>query len=310
MTTDSETRIIALTGAEGKYPHARPKGYIDWAPRQQTLTVLAQVRDVLRQYSEHLPLTIRQVFYRLVATCGYEKTERGYSRLCEYMNSARRARLIPFDAIRDDGWHQGEHTGFGGVDDFWGNVQYWAEDYALDKQARQSRWLAILVEAQGMRPQIERVAAPYSVPVFSSGGFDSLTAKKGLADRAAEQQRPCIFLHIGDYDPSGVCIFDAVAADVAAFCASDMAPAPTFERIAITPDQVSDLNLPTAPPKATDKRGAKMAATCQAEALPPDVLAVIVDDAIRANTDMAVLDADRLQEVADRTALLEKIRGL
>lgn len=310
MSTDSDSRILSLTGAQGKYPHARPKGYIDWQPRQQTLTVLAQVQDVLRQYSEHLPLTIRQVFYRLVATCGYEKTERGYSRLCEYMNSARRARLIDFDAIRDDGWHQGDGGGFTDPDHFWQTVGRAANSYTLDKQARQPRWLAVLVEAQGMRPQIERVAAPYSVPVFSSGGFDSLTAKKGLADRAAEQQRPCIFLHIGDYDPSGVCIFDAIASDVAAFCVSDMALAPTFERIAITAEQVSEFNLPTAPPKATDKRGTRMAETCQAEALPPDVLADIVDDAIRANTDMAVLDGDRLLEQADRAELLEKIRWL
>jgi len=43
------------------------------------------------------------VFYRLVATCGFDKTERSYARLCEAMARARRAGLISFDVIRDDG---------------------------------------------------------------------------------------------------------------------------------------------------------------------------------------------------------------
>ena len=34
------------------------------------------IRAVLAQYEAFLPLTIRQIFYRLVGTVGYEKTER------------------------------------------------------------------------------------------------------------------------------------------------------------------------------------------------------------------------------------------
>jgi hypothetical protein len=51
---------------------------------------------------DYLPLTIRQIFYRLVGVHDYEKTERGYKRLCEHLNRARRARIVAMDAIRDD----------------------------------------------------------------------------------------------------------------------------------------------------------------------------------------------------------------
>ena len=50
-----------------------------------------------------LPLTVRQIFYRLVGAHGYDKTEQAYARLGEHLNRARRAGLIEFDAIRDDG---------------------------------------------------------------------------------------------------------------------------------------------------------------------------------------------------------------
>jgi hypothetical protein len=45
-------------------------------------------------------LTIRQVFYRLVATADFEKTEKGYNGLCKVIVRARRAGLIPMNAIR------------------------------------------------------------------------------------------------------------------------------------------------------------------------------------------------------------------
>ena len=58
----------------------------------------------------------------------------------------------------------------------------------------------------------------------------------------------------------------------------------TFTRLAVTPAQIVQIGLPTAPPKDTDRR-AFSGATCQAEAIAPDVLARIVRDAIDARLD-------------------------
>jgi len=59
---------------------------------------------VLAEYAEQLPLTLRQIFYRMVGAYGYEKTEQAYERLGETLNKARRARVIGMDAIRVDGF--------------------------------------------------------------------------------------------------------------------------------------------------------------------------------------------------------------
>src|SRR5262249_39320847 len=64
---------------------------------------------------------------------------------------------------------------------------------------------------------------------------------------------------------------------------------------AVTPEQIDRLRLPTAPPKATDNR-AFSGETCQAEALPPDVLANILRTAIEERVDQRVLDRVLRQE--------------
>lgn len=56
----------------------------------------------LEEYRAHLPMTARQIFYRLVGAYAYPKDEAGYGRLIEMLNRARRARMIPMESIRDD----------------------------------------------------------------------------------------------------------------------------------------------------------------------------------------------------------------
>ena len=81
----------------------RPRGFAPWTPRPETISLLAAIHTVLDDYRDHLPLTCRQVFYRLVGASGFDKTEAAYARLCETVGRARRAGLLPFAAIRDDG---------------------------------------------------------------------------------------------------------------------------------------------------------------------------------------------------------------
>jgi hypothetical protein len=90
-----------LGGAQRVRPRVR--GFAEWSPRRETLELLARVNAVLGEYADHLPLTLRQIFYRLVGAHGYEKTEQAYERLGEHLVRARRARIIPMEAIRDDG---------------------------------------------------------------------------------------------------------------------------------------------------------------------------------------------------------------
>lgn len=281
----------------------RPRGFIDdWTPRADTASLIDNIRNVLAEYHSYLPLTIRQIFYRLVVNVSYEKSELGYKRLCEVSNKARRARMIPFDAIRDDGFHR---TDFLGYEDESHARRYLAREaktYRIDRQRHQDRRLVVWCEAQGMVPQLERVTEPYSIPVYSSGGFDSVTVKHAVAQEFSDLG-DVLVLHVGDHDPSGVHVFGSLDEDVTAFL-DEFGGYAEFVRLAVTPAQINRYSLPTAPPKATDRR-AFTGLTTQAEALPPDLLASILDEAIKANIDDEAYQLAINEEAEERTRLIE-----
>src|SRR5919106_6121996 len=143
--------------------------------------------------------------------------------------------------------------------------------------APQPNHLEVWCEAAGMLPQLVAVAERYSVRCYSSSGFDSLTAKKRLADRICAMGKPAVILHLGDFDPSGESIFETIAEDVAAFVHADRPHGLVtvqFERVALTEEQVELYSLETAPPKASDTRAKSWSGgTCQLEALAPDQIA-------------------------------------
>jgi hypothetical protein len=298
IVTDKASHVL-LGGASRI--RTRVRGFAPWSPQQDTQRLLGLVQGVLREYHDNLPLTVRQIFYRLVGAHGYDKTEHAYQRLAEHLSRARRANMISMDAIRDDGITVIAPTCYRNASDFLDNVRSSAEQMKLDHSSGQKTRLVVLCEAAGMGPQIARVANPFGVDVFPAGGFDSTTAKHGFAAQLADHDRPTEVLHIGDHDPSGVHMFLAFAEDVAAF-AHDLGGDVRFTRLAVTPDQIERHSLPTAPPKTTDKR-AFHGLTCQAEALAPDDLADIVRTAITQRYDRAAFDRVLKREKRERAKL-------
>ncbi len=250
---------------------SRPRGLAEWRPQAKTRLLLGQVQAVLTEYADYLPLSIRQVFYRLVGAYDYDKSEAAYERLAEALNRGRRAGIVPFAAIRDDGVKVEAPLAFHGLPDFVDTIRAAAGNYRRERLEGQPSAVVVWVEAAGMVPQAARVAGPYGVPVYSCGGFDSIPAKHDAAQRALAQDRPTVVLHIGDHDPSGVSLYTAIAEDVEQFAYDLGAEHPvTFHRVAVTPEQISRYQLPTVAAKAHDKRGAWLGgATVQAEALPP-----------------------------------------
>jgi hypothetical protein len=292
-----------LGGAERT--KTRPRGFAPWSPRPDTLELIARVNAVLGEYQDHLPLTLRQIFYRLVGAHGYEKTERAYERLGEHLVRARRARFIPMEAIRDDGGAVITPVMWANAEQYLAAVRAQAGELRLDRTAGQKTRLAVLCEAAGMAPQLARVTDPFGITVMSSGGFDSLTEKHAFAAELARHERPTEVLSIGDQDGSGVWMFAAYLEDVEAFT-RDLGGEATFTRLAVTPQQIVAYDLPTAPPKEGDRR-AFAGLTCQAEALAPDVLAGILRDALEARVDRRAFDRVLRRERAVRRELMERL---
>src|SRR5215213_9277393 len=282
----------------------RVKGYAPWNPQKKTKVILEQVEEILEEYRNYLPLTGRQIFYRLVGKYEYEKNERAYERLTNYLVRARRAGIIPFAFIRDDGASVMEHVHYRDENAFYEHIRKQGEAYRRDKLANQKVDIRVYCEAAGMMPQLHATCEPYSVPVYSCSGFDSLTAKYDLAQACkktfAYEGRKTVILHLGDYDPSGESIFnDGLVEDIHAFLERDVShkephEIAVFERVALKPEHIERFNLPTAPPKSSDSRAKNWqgVATCQLEALPPDVLAGLLDATIKTYINLAVYEQD------------------
>jgi hypothetical protein len=129
----------------------RPRGYAAWRPHRSTQVLIEQVVSVLEEFREYCPLTVRQVFYRLVASHDYPKSERAYRNLCEHLVRARRARLIPFDVLRDDGIVSDRHAYYGGVEEFWDATVGAARKYQRDRQEGQEVRIELWCEAAGIQ---------------------------------------------------------------------------------------------------------------------------------------------------------------
>jgi hypothetical protein len=284
----------------------RVRGFAPWRPDRESLELVKQVRTVLELFRAYLPVSIRQVFYRLVSTVGYPKDESSYKRLGDILNRARRAGLIDWDDFRDDGFQRSRMSSFDSPADWAEAVLHSARSYRLDRQSGQARRLVVWCEAAGMVPQLERVAKEFSVPVLCSGGFDSVTAKHSVAVEWASMGDVTV-LHLGDHDPSGVHMFGSLDEDIRAFLNGlDAGGRVEFQRLAVTLDQVVELNLPTAPAKETDRRSFD-GETVQCEAIPPDELARVLERAILDRFDHPGLQGVLSLEDEQRTKLVDHV---
>jgi hypothetical protein len=284
----------------------RPRGFIErWNPRQKSLDLLKHVEAIIAEYD--MALTIRQIFYRLIGRYLYPKTENDYKNLCELLNKARRARLIPMEAIRDDGFVSYYPRAWDSAEHFMASVRRDAEHFRLDRQKGQLRRLVVMCEAGGMALQLFQIANPYGIAVLSAGGFDSTTDKHRLGDHWAQESQPTTVLHIGDYDASGETMFDVLLEDIGAFARSYGGDV-EFVRVAITSEQARLRGLPSAPPKPTDHRPRHFTdtETWQAEALDPNDLARILEDTITGRFNRAIYN-DVLVQDEIRRALIARL---
>lgn len=311
-TTATSRKLYSTQTGKG-----RVKGYAEWNPHKKTRVIMAQVKEILGEYHDELPLTARQIFYRLVGRYGYPKTESAAESLNNWLVRARRSRMIPFDSIRDDGASVMRGKFYTSEEDFFGYMQEEANGYERDKLANQPRDIRVYCEAAGMMPQLARVTHRYSVPVYSCSGFDSLTAKYDLAEAIAKAHtyrgRQTVILHLGDMDPSGETIFDAIRDDVYGFLEVDVPhkrgeDIAIFERVALTEELVEEYNLPTDPAKeSSHSAGWGGRRACQLEALAPDVLANILGMAIEGHMDLDILKADREAEEEERRRITKAL---
>src|SRR4051795_4843576 len=89
------------------------------------------------------------------------------------------------------------------------------------------------------------------VPLMVARGYASLSFLYTAAEYINTLTVPTFIYHLGDFDPSGVNAGEKIEQTL-----QELAPDAeiVFERIAVTPEQIADWDLPTRPTKTSDTR--------------------------------------------------------
>jgi hypothetical protein len=256
--------------------------------------------DLLQVVEDNRPCTCRQVFYRAVSAGVIPKTEAAYKGVvCRLLARLRRDGRLDYNAIADNTrWMRKPrtHTSLEGA------LEATAEFYSRDLWADQDVYVEVWSEKDAMAGVLYPITARWHVPLMVSRGFASITYLYEAAEAIKAADKPAYLYYLGDHDPSGVEIDRHIERELRAHAPDSEIH---FQRVAVTLDQITDLDLPTRPTKRTDSRCKTFTGeSVEVDAIPPDTLREMVRNCIEQHIDQDRLDRLRVVEAAERETLL------
>lgn len=249
------------------------------------------------------PCTIRGIYYRVVSRGLTPKTEAGYRQVQNRALRMRRAKVLPYGWIADGTRYRLKPTTFTSMDEA---LDIAASSYRRALWHDQNVHVEVWTEKDAITSVIDSVTWEWDVPVYVARGYTSETFAYTTAQEIIADGKPAVIYQLGDHDPSGLNAWKDLQRKLTGF-APDVDF--TFERLAVTPEQIAEYSLPTRETKATDTRAAKFEGrSVEVDALPSPVLRGLVKEAIRQWIDPEAL---RLTEIAERSEreILYRIAG-
>ena len=259
-------------------------------------TIKAAIQRLLG--NEH-PMTVRQVFYRLVTLDVIDKTEAEYkSTVCRLLTDMRRNGELPYQWIADNTRWMRTPTSYSNLEQA---VQETAEFYRRRLWDDQGVYVEVWLEKDALAGVLYPITAQYDVLLMVTRGYPSLTFLHSAAQGILAEDKPAFLYYLGDHDPSGVHIPQKVESDLREMAAGAEIH---FERIAVNVDQIEALNLPTRPTKKTDSRSkAFKGASVEVDAITSADLRALVEEAITQHIDKEVLHITTVAERSERELL-------
>ncbi|MGK2884396.1 MAG: hypothetical protein ACSLE8_06405 [Rhodococcus sp. (in: high G+C Gram-positive bacteria)] len=202
-------------------------------------------------------LTVRQLYYQLVARALIPNTEQSYKRVASVINDGRMAGLIDWDAIEDrtrdvvvrSRWTSGESI-----------VRAVADQYHMDMWEGQQHRLFVIVEKEALAGVMQGVCNRYDVPLLAARGYPSVTVVRDLVLQhlvpAIRNDQSPIILHLGDHDPSGIDMTRDLQDRIEIFLENEGINH-QLKRIALNMHQITETGAPPNPAKTTDSRFAE-----------------------------------------------------
>ncbi len=224
--------------------------YVEKDFKAATLKVIDEANEIIDSYlAQGMSLTLRQLYYRFVATGLIPNTQKDYKRLGSIVNDGRLAGLIDWEAIEDRGRSLNRMSHWDHPADI---IEGAAVSYAIDKWEGQEFHVEVWVEKQALEAVILKAAQPLDVNCFACKGYTSQSEMWRASlrfKRYAEIGQTPVIIHLGDHDPSGIDMTRDIADRL------DMFGVPMeVNRIALNMDQVEEHTPPPNPAKLSDSR--------------------------------------------------------
>ena len=269
---------------------------------ETNMNILEHAIDTVERYQAMgYVITLRQLYYQLVAKNVIPNKEREYKRLSRLLTKARMSGLVDWSAIEDRNRSPTRLGTFKDLTEFMGAVK---GSFRIDMWENQPKYVEVWIEKDALSSVFWQVCQTYNCVLMVNKGYGSTSsiydAYERMSDAISRGSKP-IILYFGDHDPSGMQMTEDVESRLQVMLGeTDQI---TVERVALNMDQIREHDPPVNPVKFTDSRSPayvdRYGDDCwEIDALPPDVLQGLVKVRIDGLIDHDIWDED--QERHDR----------
>jgi hypothetical protein len=275
--------------------------------------IVDAVNRIIGEYD--YPLTLRQIYYRLVASNIIPNKRSSYNQLSKTLVKAREMNVVDDTKIEDrarevlkapEGWASPDVF----VDSITDGIKRLGSVYRRDLWSDQDFYIEVWVEKDALSRVLSRAIEDYRVTVCPSRGYSSYTYIKRMAveERFASIEKQILILDFRDHDPSGIQMTEDLETRFNKYGGDKDI---RVERIALTIDQVKEHDLLPNPTKMADPRSPKYVEEfgdeCwELDAIEPNELQAIVRGAVSGYIDSERWDESLEEETKEREVMTKR----
>src|SRR5262245_7094430 len=249
------------------------------------------------------PMTVRQVFYQATVHGLVEKAESGYAKVQTDLTLMRKAGDLSYDWLTDNTRWQRKPRTFSSIEEA---LQDTARFYRKSLWTDADCYVEIWLEKDALAGVVLPVTSLYDVPLMVARGYASLSFLYNAAEYINNLDVPTYIYHLGDFDPSGVNAGEKIEETL-----NEMAPDAdiTFERLAVTQEQITYWELPTRPTKTSDTRSKNFGnISVELDAIDPNRLRDLVQEAIEQHLPPEQFEVLKAAEESEREIISRLVR--
>lgn len=236
-----------------------------------TLNLLAYANAILEDHEKQgYVLSVRGLYYKFIAQDLFpdswidpaynikegldpdtKNNKKNYMNFTKMISNGRLAGLLDWSMIVDYERETISNVHWNSPADI---VKSAAQQFKTDKWEDQPYHVEVMVEKKGLKGIIGPVCKKLDVNFTLNKGYSSQTMMyeigKRLEDKVNDEDKEIVILYIGDHDPSGLDMDRDIAERLSMFSGLEV----RTDRLALTWDQIEELNPPKNPAKLTDTR--------------------------------------------------------